>query len=69
MRLHPDVLTTGEAAQICGVSRRKIIDCFDNGLLRGFKVPGSSHRRILRDELVRFMEEHGVIYNKCEKTS
>ncbi len=35
------VFTTGEAAKICKVSQQTIIRCFDNGQLRGFRVPGS----------------------------
>ena len=35
------VFTTGEAAKICKVSQQTIIRCFDNGSLKGFRVPGS----------------------------
>ena len=35
------VFTTGEAAKICKVSQQTIIRCFDNGQLKGFRVPGS----------------------------
>ena len=34
------VFTTGEAAKICKVSQQTIIRCFDNGQLKGFRVPG-----------------------------
>ena len=40
------VFTTGEAAKICKVSQQTIIRCFDNGQLKGFRVPGSRFRRI-----------------------
>jgi len=33
------VFTTGEAAKICKVSQQTIIRCFDNGQLKGFRVP------------------------------
>jgi two-component system, OmpR family, response regulator len=49
------VLTTGEAAEICRLSQQTIIRCFDNGRLTGFRVPGSRFRRIPRSELIRFM--------------
>jgi len=45
------VFTTGEAAKICKVSQQTIIRCFDNGQLKGFRVPGSRFRRIPREAL------------------
>src|SRR6187455_3480278 len=54
------VFTTGEAAKICKVSQQTIIRCFDNGQLRGFRVPGSRFRRIPRDILYRFMKDNGI---------
>ena len=54
------VFTTGEAAKICKVSQQTIIRCFDNGQLKGFRVPGSRFRRIPRDILYRFMKENGI---------
>ena len=54
------VFTTGEAAKICKVSQQTIIRCFDNGTLKGFRVPGSRFRRIPRDELYAFMKNNGI---------
>ena len=54
------VFTTGEAAKICKVSQQTIIRCFDNGQLKGFRVPGSRFRRIPRDALYRFMRDNGI---------
>lgn len=54
------VFTTGEAADVCGVSQQTIIRCFDNGKLKGFRVPGSRFRRIPRDALATFMKDHGI---------
>jgi len=54
------VFTTGEAAKICKVSQQTIIRCFDNGSLKGFRVPGSRFRRIPRDNLFSFMKENGI---------
>lgn len=54
------VFTTGEAARICKVSQQTIIRCFDNGTLKGFRVPGSRFRRIPRDLLFQFMKENGI---------
>jgi excisionase family DNA binding protein len=54
------VFTTGEAAKICKVSQQTIIRCFDNGQLKGFRVPGSKFRRIPREALFRFMRDNGI---------
>ena len=54
------VFTTGEAAKICKVSQQTIIRCFDNGSLKGFRVPGSRFRRIPRDQLYSFMRENNI---------
>ena len=54
------VFTTGEAAKICKVSQQTIIRCFDNGSLKGFRVPGSRFRRIPREELYSFMKDNGI---------
>ncbi len=51
------VFTTGEAAKICKVSQQTIIRCFDNGQLKGFRVPGSKFRRIPREALYKFMKD------------
>jgi two-component system OmpR family response regulator len=54
------VYTTGEAAKICKVSQQTIIRCFDNGSLKGFRVPGSRFRRIPRADLYSFMRANGI---------
>jgi excisionase family DNA binding protein len=54
------VFTTGEAAKICKVSQQTIIRCFDNGSLKGFRVPGSRFRRIPREQLFAFMKDNGI---------
>jgi excisionase family DNA binding protein len=54
------VFTTGEAAKICKVSQQTIIRCFDNGQLKGFRVPGSRFRRIPREMLYKFMKDNGI---------
>jgi excisionase family DNA binding protein len=54
------VFTTGEAAKVCKVSQQTIIRCFDNGQLKGFRVPGSKFRRIPREALYRFMKDNGI---------
>ncbi len=63
---HKSVFTTGDAAEICGLSQQTIIRCFDNGQLGGFRVPGSKFRRIPREKLVKFMKEHGIPLDALE---
>ena len=60
MKNYPDVFTTGEAAKICRLSQLTIIRCFDKGMLRGFKVPGSRFRRIPKENLEKFMMDNGL---------
>lgn len=64
--LNKTVFTTGEVAEICNVSQQTIIRCFDNGRLRGFRVPGSRFRRIPRDALIQFMKENNIPLRQLE---
>lgn len=52
--------TTGDVARICAVTKRTVIKWIDSGRLRGYRIPGSAHRRIAATELSRFMREHGI---------
>ncbi len=63
---HKTVFTTGEAAEICGLSQQTIIRCFDSGQLSGFRVPASRFRRIPRDKLLKFMKEHRIPLDALE---
>jgi len=54
------VFTTTQAAKICHISLRTIIKNFDNGSLKGFRVPGSRFRRIPDRELIKFMKENNL---------
>lgn len=60
------VFTTGEVAQICKVSQQTVIRCFDNGRLKGFRVPGSRFRRIPRESLLTFMKDNGIPLDQLE---
>jgi len=53
-----EVFTTGEAAKVCGVSQQTIIRSIDEGLLIGFRVPGSKFRRVPAVELRKFIRRH-----------
>ena len=62
-----DLLTTGEAADICNVSQQTIIRCFDSGRLTGFRIPGSRFRRIPRESLLKFMRENNMPMDGVER--
>lgn len=53
------VFTTFEAAKLCHVSPLSIINWVNAGRLPAFRTPGG-HRRIRRDDLVRFMRDNGI---------
>jgi excisionase family DNA binding protein len=53
------VFTTFEAAKLCHVSPLSIINWVNAGRLPAFRTPGG-HRRIRREDLVRFMRESGM---------
>ena len=55
-----NVLTTGDVAKICHVAPRTVSKWFDNGQLKGYRIPGSKDRRIPVSELLRFMKVHNM---------
>ena len=55
-----NVLTTGDVARICHVAPRTVSKWFDNGQLKGYRIPGSKDRRIPLSELMRFMKVHNM---------
>jgi len=55
-----NVLTTGDVARICNVAPRTVSKWFDNGQLKGYRIPGSKDRRIPVGELIRFMKVHNM---------
>ena len=54
------ILTTGDVARICRVTKRTVIKWIDAGRLEGFRLPGSTHRRVKGAALARFMRESGL---------
>lgn len=56
----PEMLTTGEAARHCGVNFRTVTRWIERGLLQAYKLPGRGDKRILDEELRRFMLENNI---------
>lgn len=54
------VLTTGEVARLCQVTKRTVINWLDSGQLQGYRVPGSRHRRVPYENVLSFMREYGL---------
>lgn len=54
------IFTTGQVAKICRVAPRTVSKWFDSGRLKGYRIPGSQDRRIPREQLIRFLKEHGM---------
>lgn len=53
------VFTTFETAKLCQVSPLSIINWVNAGRLPAFRTPGG-HRRIRREDLIRFMRDSGI---------
>lgn len=54
------VFTTGEVAQICGVSPDTVSRWFDLGQMQGYRLGPGGDRRIPFDNLRTFMMGHGI---------
>ena len=54
------VFTTGQVARIFSVNINTAIKWFDEGKLKGFRLPRSNERRIYRESVVEFMEDHDI---------
>ena len=55
-----EVLTTGQVAKICGASLRTVSKWIDTGALRGYRIPGSTDRRVHKRDLINFMIANGI---------
>lgn len=54
------ILTTGDVAKACAVAPRTVSKWIDGKKLKGYRLPGSHDRRVLRTELVKFMKTAGM---------
>ena len=61
------VFTTGQVAKICKVAPRTVSKWFESGRLKGYRIPGSQDRRIPREQLIRFLKEHGMPLGELEE--
>ncbi|HZN62370.1 MAG TPA: response regulator [Planctomycetota bacterium] len=52
--------TTGEIARLCQVTKRTVITWIDSGKLKGFRLPGGSHRRVAAADVAAFMKGSGI---------
>ncbi|WP_415887263.1 response regulator [Neptuniibacter sp. QD37_6] len=52
--------TSGDVAQICGVSLRTVIRWIEKGELKGFKLPGRGNNRVSEDNLLKFLKAHDI---------
>ncbi len=50
--------TTGDVARLCQVTKRTVIKWIDGGRLKGYRIPGSRHRRVAADDLREFLRAH-----------
>jgi excisionase family DNA binding protein len=57
-RPEKETYTTGEVAQLCQVTKRTVIKWIDDGKLKGYRIPGSSHRRVASEDLRAFLRRH-----------
>jgi len=60
-----ELFTTGQLADLLGVSQHTIIGWIDGGLLPGWRLPatrqgGPRARRVGRHALVRFLKQNGM---------
>jgi excisionase family DNA binding protein len=55
-----EILTTFQAARLCGVSHKSIERWIDAGFLRGFRTPGG-HRRVHRADLLEFIQKRRTV--------
>ena len=55
-----DVFTTGQVAIICCVASRTVNKWIDNGLLIGYRLPGSLDRRVSIESLEKFAAQHEI---------
>lgn len=61
------VLTTSDVAKVCQVSPRIVTQWHDKGLLEGYLLPGSKHRRFTKANVIAFMERQKMPQEMIDK--
>lgn len=61
------VFTTGEVAQVCGVSADTVSRWFDLGQIDGYRLGPGGDRRIPYESLRKFMLNHGIPLERLEE--
>ena len=61
------VFTSGEVAEICGVSADTVSRWFDLGQIEGYRLGPGGDRRIPHDNLRKFMLGHGIPLDRLEE--
>jgi excisionase family DNA binding protein len=54
----PRDYTTGEIARALQVAPRTVAHWIDDGLLQGYQLPGSRHRRVQGEQLAKFVKDN-----------
>jgi excisionase family DNA binding protein len=54
----PKIYTVGAVAKLTGVTDRTVAMWFNKGFISGFRIPGTQHRRVYEDVLVKFLLEN-----------
>lgn len=55
-----EVFTTGQAARVLRVCPRTVLNLMNRGDLKGWRIPGSQHRRVPRESLAALVERLGM---------
>jgi excisionase family DNA binding protein len=66
-KLGNKVFTSGEVAEICGVSADTVSRWFDLGQIDGYRLGPGGDRRIPHDSLRKFMLSHGIPLDRLEE--
>ena len=54
------VLGPGEIAKILGCSHRYVTKLIDHGVLPGYRLPHSTHRRVRREDFLKFCADNNM---------
>ena len=63
------IYSTGDIAKLCHVSMRTVGQWCDKGRLPHYRIPGSRDRRIRRDDLITFLDAHGMPHDLSKETT